>query len=72
MWPINKIYDITEYKNVDLNNIVYVTEKKNKRGKQIQGQDKHKQCLASKKTKTTTQQIAEIVLIPYEKQKAVW
>lgn len=35
MWPINKIYDITEYKNVDLNNIVYVTEKKNKRRKLI-------------------------------------
>lgn len=35
MWPNNKIYDISEYKNLDLNNLIYVTEKKNRRVKLI-------------------------------------
>lgn len=35
MWPNNKIYDIAEYKNLDLNNLIYVTEKKNRRRKLI-------------------------------------
>lgn len=35
MWPNNKIYDIMKYKNLDLSNLVYVTEKKKKRRKLI-------------------------------------
>lgn len=54
MWPNNKIYDITEYKNLYLNNLIYVTEKEKQKKKTNLGSGPTQTMPSTKKNKTTT------------------